>query len=88
MQAAGPTARPPHPFFKLRAHPFDMLPPCLIFFDGDGPADPLVPREGRYVLPCRQCLRIGRKRLSEISGQIMYDSSGDSNGWHRDSVES
>ena len=83
MRAAGPTARPPHPFFKLRAYPFDMLPPCLILFDGDGPADPLVPRERRYVFPCRSCLRVGRERLSEISRKAMYDSSRDSNRCHR-----
>ena len=77
MWTAGPAARPPHPFFELRAHPFDMLPPCLIFLDGDGPADPLVARERRYVFPGRQCLRVGRKRLSEISREVMYDSFGD-----------
>jgi len=83
MRTARPAARPPHPFFELRAHPFDMLPPCLIFLDGDGPADPLVARERRYVFPSRQCLRVGRDRLSEISRKVMYDSSGDSNGRHR-----
>ena len=60
-----------------------MLPPCLIFLDGDGPADPFVARERRYVFPGRQCLRVGRERLSEISRKVMYDSSGDSNGCHR-----
>ena len=82
MRAAGPAARPPHPFFELRAHPFDMLPPCLIFLDGDGPADPLVARERRYVFPCRPCLRVGRERLSEISRKVMYNSFGDSNNCH------
>src|SRR5260370_37783983 len=82
MRTARPAARPPHPFFELRAHPFEMLPPCLIFLDGDGPADPLVARERRYVFPGRQCLRVGRGRLSEISRKIMNDSSADSNGWH------
>jgi hypothetical protein len=33
MGTAGPAARPPHPFFELRTHPFDVLPPCLIFLD-------------------------------------------------------
>jgi hypothetical protein len=83
MRAAGPAARPPHPFFKLRAHPFDMLSPCLIFLDGDCPADPLVARERRYVFPCRPRLRVGRERLSEISREIMYYSSGDLNCCHR-----
>jgi len=57
-----------------------MLPPCLIFLDGDGPADPLIARERRYVFPGRQCLRIGRERPAEISRKVMYDSPGDSNG--------
>ena len=83
MRTARPAARPPHPFFELRAQPFDMLPPCLIFLDGDGPADPLVARERCYVFPSRQCLRVGRERLSEISRKIMYDSCGYLNGCHR-----
>jgi hypothetical protein len=60
-----------------------MLPPCLIFLDGDGPADPLVPRKRRYVFPDRQRLRVGRERLLEINRKVMYDSSRDSNGCHR-----
>jgi hypothetical protein len=64
MRAAGPAARPPRPFFKVRAHPFDMLSPCLIFLDGDGPAYPLVTRQRRYVFPCGKGLRVGRERLS------------------------
>ena len=83
MRTAGPAARPPHPFFELRAHPFDMLPPCLIFLDGEGPADPLVPRKRRYVFPGRQRLRVGRESLLKISRKVMYDSSRDSNGCHR-----
>jgi hypothetical protein len=83
MRTARPAARPPHPFFELRAHPFDMLLPCVIFLDGDGPADPFVARERRYVFPGRQCPRVGRERLSEIRRKVMYDSSGDSNGCHR-----
>ena len=83
MRTARPAAWPPHPFFELRAHPFDMLPSGLIFLDGDGPADPLVARERRYVFPSHQCLRVGRERLSKISRKVMYDSSGDSNGCHK-----
>jgi len=83
MRTARPAARPPHPFFELRADPFDMLPPCLIFLDGDGPADPLVARERRYVFPSRQCLRIGRERLSEIRWEVMCNSFRDPYGCHR-----
>ena len=82
MRTARPAAWPPHPIFEFRAHPFDMLPPCLIFLDGNGPADPLVAREWRYVFPGRQCLRVGRERLSEISRKAMYDPFGGSNGCH------
>jgi hypothetical protein len=74
MRTAGPAARSPHPFFELRAHPFDVLPPCLIFLDGDGPADPFVACERRYVFPGCQCFRVGLERLSEISRKVMYDS--------------
>ncbi len=83
MRAAGPATRPPHAFFELGAHPFDMLPPCLGFFDGDGPADPLVAREGRDVFPSRQRPRVGSERLSKIGRKVMDDSSGDSNSCHR-----
>src|ERR1700756_2291541 len=83
MRTARPAARPPHPLFELRANPFDMLPSRLIFLDGDGPADPLVARERRYVFPGRQCLRVRRDRLAEISRKVVYDSSGNSNGCHR-----
>ena len=82
MRAAGPATRPPHAFFELGAHPFDMLPPCLGFFDGDSPADPLVAREGRDVFPSRQRPRVGRQRLTKIGGQVMDDSTGDSSSCH------
>jgi hypothetical protein len=82
MRTARPAARPPHPFFEFQAYPFDMLPPCLILLDGDGPADPLVARQRRYVFPDRQCLRVGRERLSQISRKVMYNSPGDSNACH------
>jgi len=83
MRTARPAARPPHPFFELRADPFDMLAPCLIFLDRDGPADPLVARERGYIFPSRECPQVGCERLSEISRKVMYDSSGDSDGGHR-----
>src|SRR5215472_17914759 len=60
-----------------------MLPPGLIFLDGDGPADPLIACELRYVFPCRPCLCVGCERRPEISREIMYHPSRDSNGCHR-----
>ena len=83
MRTARPAARPPHPFLELGAHSLHMLTPCLIFLHRDGPANPLVACEWRYVFPGRECLCIGRKRLSKISREIMCDSSRDSNRCHR-----
>ena len=62
--------------------PGAMLPPCLIFLDRDGPADPLIARKWSYVFPGRQCLRVRLEGLSEISRKIMYNSSANSNGCH------
>src|ERR1700760_4845162 len=83
MRTARPAARSPHPFFELRADPFDMLAPCLHFLDGDGPADPLIAGERRYVFPRRQCPCVGCERLAEVGRKGMCDSSGYSNGSHR-----
>jgi hypothetical protein len=82
MRTARPAAGPPHPIFEFGTHSFDMLPPCLLSLDGDGPAYPLVARERRDVFPGRQNLCFGGERLSEISRKVMYHSSGDSNGSH------
>jgi len=83
MWTTGPAARPPHSFFKLRAHPLYMLPPGLIFFDGDGPADPLIARQRRYVFPRGACPGVGRERLSKIIWEVMNDSSRHLNRCHR-----
>ena len=83
MRTTRPAARPPHPFFQFRAYPFDMLAPCLVFLHRDGPTDPLVAREWREVFPSRQCLRVGREGVSEISWKVVHDSLGDSIGCHR-----
>lgn len=82
MRATGPAARAPDSFLQLGADPFDVLAPCLIFLDGDGPADPLVPRERSDVFPCRPRLRIGSERVAKIRGKIMDDSFGDANSCH------
>ena len=65
-------------FFELGAYSFDMLAPGVIFLDGDGPADPLVARERRYVFPGQQGLGVGCKRFSEIGGEGIDDAGGDS----------
>ena len=82
MRTARPAARPPRPFFELRAQPFDMLPPCLIFLDGDGPADPLVARERRHVSQAASAFASDASAVRRSAGRL-YDSSGDLNGCHR-----
>ncbi len=76
MATARPAAGPPAAFFELRAHPFDMLPSGLIFLDGDGPADPLVARERRNILPRCQRLRVGNKCFFQIRRQFMHHAAG------------
>ncbi len=82
MRATRPAARPPHPFFEFRAHPFDMLASCFVFLHRDGPADPLVAREWREVFPGSQCLHVGGEGIPEVSRKVVHDSLGDSVG-HR-----
>lgn len=82
MRTAGPATRPPHPFLQVRTDPLDVLPPCLLFFNGDRPADPLVPGKRRDVFPCRSCLRVRGERFAEISRKIVHDASGKSNSCH------
>jgi hypothetical protein len=64
VRAAGPATRAAHSFFQFRAYALDVLPSGFRFFDGDDPADPLIAREWRNVLPF--CAR-GRIRNESFS---------------------
>jgi hypothetical protein len=51
VRTAWPATRPAHSFLKFRAYPLNVLPSGFRFLDGDNPADPLIAREWRNILP-------------------------------------
>jgi hypothetical protein len=64
VRTAWPATRSTHSFFKFRACALNVLTSGFRFLDGDNPADPLIPREWRNVLPF--CAR-GRVRNENFS---------------------
>ena len=64
MDAAYPAAWPTLSFLELRDQPFDVLFPCLILFNRDSPADPLVACERRKIFPRRQRFLVRDESLS------------------------
>jgi len=71
VDAAYPAARPAHAVLQLRDHPLNVFIACLLLLYSDCPADPLVAGERGDILPQPQRLRVGCKRLSYISRQLM-----------------
>jgi hypothetical protein len=51
VRTAWPATRPAHSFLKFRAYPLNVLPSGFRFLDGENPADPLIAREWRNILP-------------------------------------
>ena len=66
VSTTGPTARPTHSFFKLCAHPLDVLSPSFRFLDRDSPAYPFIASKRRNILPFCQCRWVRRKSLAQI----------------------
>ena len=64
VRTARPATGPARSFFKFRAYTLNVLPSGFRFLDGDNPADPLIAREGRNILPF--CPR-GRVRNENFS---------------------
>jgi len=64
VRTAWPATRSAHSFFKFRVYTVNVLPSGFRFLDGDNPADPLIAREGRNILPF--CPR-GRVRNENFS---------------------
>ena len=54
-----------------------MLLSGFRFLDRDNPADPLVAREGRNILPFRERGSIRNENLSQIRGYAVYRAMGD-----------
>ena len=51
VRAAWPTTRPAHSFLKFRTHTLDVLSSSFRFLDRDNPANPLIARQWRNILP-------------------------------------
>ena len=51
MSTAGPTTRPAHPAFELGDSLPDTDTPRFRFFAGRNPANPLIARERRNIVP-------------------------------------
>ena len=72
VRTAWPAARSAHSFLKFRAHSLNVLSSRFRFLDGDNPADPLIAREWRNVLPFCPCHGVGNENLSQIRWYAVY----------------
>jgi len=77
VRTAWPAARSPHSFLKFRAYSLNVLSSRFRSLHGDNPADPLIAREWRNVLPFCPCDGIGNENLSQIRRYIVYCARGD-----------
>jgi hypothetical protein len=77
MGTAWPATRPAHSFLKFRAHPPNVLLSGFRFLNGDNPADPLIAREWRNVLPLSARHRVRSEGFSQIRRNAVYRASGD-----------
>ena len=64
VRTAWPATRPAHSFLKLCTYPLNVLPSGFRFFDGDNPADPLIAREWRNILPLCPRHRVRNENVS------------------------
>ena len=64
VRTAWPATRPAHSFFKFRAYPLNVLPSGLRILDGDNPANPLIAREWRNILPLCPRRRVRNENFS------------------------
>ena len=77
VRTARPATRPAYSFFKFRAHPLNVLPSGFRFLDGDNPANPLIAREWRNILPFCPRRRIRAENFSQIRRHTVDRASGD-----------
>lgn len=64
VRTARPATRPPHSFIKFRSYPLNVLPSGFRFLDRDNPADPLIAREWRNILPFFPRRRVRNENFS------------------------
>ena len=72
MRTAWPATRPEHSFLKLCAYPLNVLPSGFRFLYRDNPADPLIARKWRNILPFCPRRRIRNENFSQISRYSVY----------------
>lgn len=64
VRTAWPATRPALSFFEARAYLLDVVPSGFRLLDVGNPADPLIARERRDVLPFRQRGGVGNEGFS------------------------
>src|SRR5262245_33232967 len=77
MRTARPTTGSTLSVFEARTAPFDPVSSCFCFFGRLDPADPLIARERRNVLPCLQRFCVGGQCLFQVRGQVMDQTARD-----------
>jgi hypothetical protein len=80
MGAARPAAGAAHAFLDLRADPFDPALTGVRFPGVQHPANPLVARERRQILPAFQGVGVVRQRLSQVVWNAVHRARGDGVG--------
>src|ERR1700759_1355840 len=73
--ATRPAAGPAEAFLEFLLGPADAALSGRSLFGVIDPADELVARQGRDVLPSGQCRRIGKQRLAQVCGQLVHHSA-------------
>ena len=85
MRTAWPATRPAHSFLEFRAYPLNVLPSGFRFLDGDNPADPLIARQRRNILPFCPSHRVRSEGFPQVRWNAVYRTSGDcflAHGFH------
>src|SRR5438034_9037976 len=77
MRATGPTTRPTLSFNQLRTHSLNVLLSRFRFLDRGSPANPLITRERRQVVPCITCRLAGSKRFPQIGWHLVHHARGE-----------
>jgi hypothetical protein len=76
VDAAHPAAWAAFAFVHFVFHHYDMFGSSLGLGAGDGPADPLIPRQRRDVFPYGQHLFVGQNSLPHILRKFVHGAIG------------
>src|SRR3982074_2450351 len=80
--APRPAARPALAFLQLLLGPANTALSGHLLLGILDPADELVARQGRNVLPGGECRGIGDQRLAQVFGQLVHHPTGHSLAAH------